>query len=95
MKKYRIIREQINNENGRVSSLNFYIQILEPKLIFWKKWKYIIQPGNKDLKFPERTSFQSIIEAENYIKWVLIPNKNRRSEVFQIVINEYDKMSFK
>jgi len=90
---YRITREEYYNEFGKGTSPSFYVQELRPFLFFWKRWLYIKhEQGVYQDFYTERTSFNSMLDAKNFIKEVLI-NEVSRQKVSKMVIETYDNNS--
>ena len=78
MNQYVITREEYHNEFGRGKGASFYIKERKPFLFFFKKWSYVTHRarGYKGY-YRERTKFQSVPDAREFIKHVLCTGLER------------------
>lgn len=90
MNKYRITREEYYNEFGSGGKVSFYVQELKPFFFFWKRWSYIKHEvcGWGDC-YNERTKFDSMHSAKEFIKTVLCTGLER-NRVSKIIMGEFN-----
>jgi hypothetical protein len=87
LNKYRIIKKVYHNGYGETSTPTFYVQLLKPFLLFWKRWVYIKHTGYGGYNSP--TTFDSEYHAQCFIKGVLCKEVKTNS-YSRHILGEYD-----